>query len=57
MLSPLLILIDVHWALLRLLFDLRGITEGEFKVMSERLEEVGKQTQAWLKWQKEQPVK
>jgi hypothetical protein len=57
MLSRLLIQIDVHWALLRLLFDLRGISEGEFRVMSERLEEIGKQTQAWLKWQKEQSPK
>jgi hypothetical protein len=57
MLSRLLIQIDVHWALLRLLFDLRGISEGEFRVMSERLEEIGKQVQAWLKWQKEQSAK
>lgn len=48
-LSRLLIEIDVEWALLRLLFDLRGITEGEFKVISERLDDIGKQTQAWLK--------
>lgn len=51
MLFRILIEVDVQWALLRLLFDLRGITDGEFKVISERLDEIGKQTQAWLKWQ------
>lgn len=48
MLSRLLIEIDVQWALLRLLFDLRGISEGEFKVLSERLDDIGKQGHAWL---------
>ncbi len=33
----LLLEIEVQWTLLRLLFDLRGISEGEFKVLSERL--------------------
>ena len=40
--------------MLRLLFDLRGITEGEFKVLSEQLSSIEKQTQAWLKWQQNQ---
>ena len=49
-LGRLLIEIDVQWALLRLLFDLGGITEGEFKVLSERLDDIGKQTQGWISW-------
>ncbi len=49
-LGRLLIEIDVQWALLRLLFDLRGISEGEFRVLSERLDEIGKQTQGWISW-------
>jgi hypothetical protein len=44
--------IEVQWAMLRLLYDLKGITEGEFKTLSERLSDIGKQAQAWLKWQK-----
>jgi hypothetical protein len=53
-LTRLLIEIDVQWALFRLLFDLRGISEGEFKVISERLDDIGKQVQAWLTWQQQQ---
>jgi hypothetical protein len=49
--SRLLLEVEVHWALLRLLFDFKGITEGEFKVLSARLSEIGKQAEAWLKWQ------
>ena|SRR3989344_3453055 len=45
--------IEVQWALLRLLFDLRGISEGEFKLLSERLADIGKQVDAWQKWQKQ----
>jgi hypothetical protein len=49
--SRLLLETEVQWVFLRLLFDLRGITEGEFKVLSERLSDIEKQSQAWLKWQ------
>lgn len=49
--TRLLLEVEVQWALLRLLYDLKGISEGEFKVLSERLSEIGKQAQAWLKWQ------
>lgn len=55
--SRLLLEIEVQWAFLRLLFDLRGITEGEFKVLSERLTDIGKQANAWLKWHKEKQTK
>ncbi len=50
LISRLLAEIEVQWVFLRLLFDLRGISEGEFKVLSERLSEIEKQAQAWLKW-------
>ena len=50
LISRLIAEIEVQWVFLRLLFDLRGISEGEFKVLSERLSEIEKQAQAWLKW-------
>jgi hypothetical protein len=56
-LSRLLLEIEVMWVLLRLLFDLRGISEGEFKVLSERLDGIGKQAQAWLAWQQKSSQK
>ena len=49
--SNLLLETEVQWVLLRLLFDLRGISDGEFKVLSEHLSNIEKQAQAWLKWQ------
>ena len=49
--TRLLLEVEIQWALLRLLYDLKGISEGEFKVLSARLSEIGKQAQAWLKWQ------
>ena len=49
--TRLLLEVEVQWALLRLLYELKGISEGEFKVLSERLSEIGKQAQAWLNWQ------
>ena len=55
----LLLEIEVQWMLLRLLYDFKGISEGEFKVLSERLSDISKQSQAWAKWQKDNstPVK
>ena len=50
-LSRLLLEIEVLWVFLRLIFDLRGLSEGEFKVLSERLASIEKQAQAWLQWQ------
>ena len=49
--------IEVQWVNLRLLFDLRGITEGEFKLLSARLAEIEKQTRAWLNWQRNNTVR
>ena len=51
-LSRLVLELEVQWVLHRLLFDLRGISEGEFRVVSERLTEIGKQSRAWQKWDK-----
>ena len=48
----LILQIEIQWALLRLVYDLKGISIGEFKVLSERLSEMGKQAQAWLNWEK-----
>ena len=55
--SRLLLESEVQWVLIRLLFDLRGISEGEFKVLSEQLREIEKQAQAWLKWQQNSQAK
>jgi len=56
--SRLLLEVEVQWTFLRLLFELRGISEGEFKVLSERLTDIGKQAQGWQKWQQSgQPKK
>ena len=49
--TRLLLETEVQWAFLRLLYELKGISEGEFKVLSVRLADIGKQAQAWLKWQ------
>lgn len=49
--ARLLLELEVLWVLLRLMFELRGISEGEFQVLSERLATIDKQAQAWLQWQ------
>lgn len=55
--TRLLLETEVQWALLRLLYDLKGISEGEFKVLSARLSDIGKQAQSWLKWQQSRQPK
>ena len=50
LITRLLAEVEAEWVFLRLLFDLRGISEGEFKVMSQKLGEIEKQAQAWIKW-------
>lgn len=42
--------IDVLWTWIRLLYELKGITNGEFKIFSERLVDISKQASAWSKW-------
>jgi len=49
-LSRLVLEIEVQWVLLRLLYELRAISAGQFKLLSERLADITKQSQAWLKW-------
>ncbi len=46
--------IEILWTFSRLMFDLRGISAGEFKALSTRLSEVGSQTQSWLAWERKQ---
>ena len=53
--NRLLLEIEVQWLMLRLLYDLKGISEGEFKVLSGRLADISKQAQVWAKWQKSNP--
>ena len=42
---------EVIWTHLRLLYDMKGISQGEFQLLSERLAEVTKQLQAWSVWE------
>ena len=55
-LQSLLSEVEILWFYLRLLYDLRAISKGEFKVISERLADLGKQTNAWLNWEKKQTL-
>ncbi len=45
--------IDVIWQFLRLMYDLKGISKGEFQVLSEVLTDISDQIQKWLNWSKE----
>ena len=45
---------ETLWVYSRLLFDLRAISSGEFKNISEILTDSGRQLNAWLKWEKQQ---
>ena len=55
--SQILLQIEAEWTFLRLMFDLKGISEGEFKNLSERLSEITKQTQSWKKWEQGEQAK
>ena len=46
--------IEMMWTYLRLLFDMKGISKGEFQVLSERIAEISPQITAWMKWEKSQ---
>jgi hypothetical protein len=52
-LNRLLLEIDVVWQFLRLMFDLKAISKGEFKNLSEILHDISTQLQKWLIWSKE----
>jgi hypothetical protein len=52
-LQELLLEIESLRTYVRLLLDLRGISKGEFQVLSERLREVATQANAWSQWERE----
>ena len=56
-LNRLMLETEVQWALLRLLYELSAISIGQFKLLSERLSQITKQGQAWLKWVQNQNKK
>lgn len=49
--------IDVLWQFLRMMFDFKGISKGEFEVLSRVLSDISEQVQKWLKWAKDQQKK
>lgn len=51
--------IDIHYlqVLLRLTNELRGISHGEFKMLSEILLSIAEQNKKWLSWARQQPLK
>lgn len=51
-LNTVLLEVESLWMHLRLLYDLKGISKGEFEVMSELLSKVSPQIQNWIKWDK-----
>jgi hypothetical protein len=53
-LQQVLLEFETLWVYARLLFDLKAISAGEFKVLSESMNGAGKQLNAWLKWEKQQ---
>jgi hypothetical protein len=53
-LQQVLLEFETLWVYLRLFFDLRAISSGEFQVFSEALTNTGKQLNAWIKWEKQQ---
>lgn len=56
-LSRMALEVEVQWALLRLLYELNAVTDGQFKTLSERLTDITKQSLAWQKWAREQDRK
>ena len=42
---------------LKMLYDFKGISQGEYGVFSERLSEIAPQVVAWRKWDKSQARK
>jgi|GEM_PF-1448470 len=48
--------IDFQWTGLRLIYDLRGMSQGRYKVLGERLVEIQRQTSAWMEWERKQPA-
>jgi hypothetical protein len=46
--------IQVQWVYLRLLHDLKAISAGQFRELSERLAEISPQVNAWKSWDDKQ---
>ena len=51
-LQEIILEVEVIWVQLRMLYDFKAISIGEFQHLSERVAEVSPQLQAWLKWEK-----
>jgi len=45
--------IETIWTFLRMLYDFKGISKGEFQAISERLGEIAPQLSAWIRWEKD----
>jgi hypothetical protein len=50
LLARLVVEIEVLWTWVRLLYDFRCISAGEFKTVAERLAEVQVQSDGWKRW-------
>lgn len=53
-LSELTLEVQTLWTYLRLMYDLKGISKGQFGVLCEHLEDIQKQIGAWTNWEKKQ---
>jgi hypothetical protein len=52
-----LIELETQWVFLRLMYDMRAISNGEFNVISELLAKISPQVQSWIKWENRNPPK
>lgn len=52
-LQDLILEIEGLWVFVRLLYDFRGISSGEFKTLSEKLGKMQPQAEGWLRWDRE----
>jgi hypothetical protein len=52
-----LIELETQWVFLRLMYDMRAISKGEFDVISELLAKISPQVQNWIKWENRNPPK
>jgi len=46
---------EVLWTWLRLAYDFGALSQGELRLLSERLNDLTKQGAAWMKWSKGKP--
>lgn len=46
--------VEVLWTYLRLAYDFGAMSQGEFRLLSERLNDLTKQGASWMKWSKGQ---